>query len=127
MTTTIIIFIGLNCEMDDIDHMQTTVASYSHSSSSKCHHFYFNRLWNSLPSIDITLSLPLIKMQLDQYFHHHFINNFNPPKSCSFHYLCTSVYKLFSFNPLSPFQFIPFTGCLISCLIIRQNLKDSQQ
>ena len=65
--------------------------THSQSSSSKCHHFYFNRLprlWNSLPSIDITLSLPLIKTQLNNYFYHHFINNFNPEKSCSFHYLC---------------------------------------
>ena len=53
--------------------------------------FYFYRiprLWNSLPTIDINLSLYTIKHKLRQYFWDHFISYFDPNDVCSFHYLC---------------------------------------
>ena len=53
--------------------------------------FYFNRiprLWNSLPPLDISLSLLVIKSILCNHFWHHFISNFNADNTCSYHYLC---------------------------------------
>ena len=53
--------------------------------------FYFNRisrLWNSLPPLDINLSLPVIKSILRDHFWNHFISHFNPHNICSYHYLC---------------------------------------
>ena len=46
------------------------------------------RLWNSLPSLDLSLSLHSIKTLLKKYLWYHFINNFNPLDPCTFHYLC---------------------------------------
>ena len=40
------------------------------TSSNSCRHFYFNRiarLWNALPTIDIPLSLPTIKIGLKHF------------------------------------------------------------
>ena len=56
-----------------------------------CNHSYFYRLprlWNSLPSIDLSLSFYSIKRTLKQFFWDHFVNNFNSSNYCSFHYLC---------------------------------------
>ena len=53
--------------------------------------FYFNRiprLWNSLPFLDITLSLSVIKSKLRAYFWDHFMLNFNSNNLCTYHYLC---------------------------------------
>ena len=61
------------------------------SRTNSATHFYFNRLphlWNSLPLIDITLSLSAIKKQLQQIFWNHFLFHFNSSNPCSFHYLC---------------------------------------
>ena len=45
------------------------------------------RLWNSLPIIDLSQSLEIIKLQLKKFLWNHFLLNFdNTP--CSFHYLC---------------------------------------
>ena len=61
----------------------------SHSNNSK--HFYFNRLphlWNSLPPIDLDLTIETIKRQLTRFFWSHFVHHFNPSNVCTFHYLC---------------------------------------
>ena len=50
---------------------------HSLSRTNSASHFYFNRLprlWNSLPPIDITLSLSAIKKQLRQIFWNHFFS-----------------------------------------------------
>ena len=45
------------------------------------------RLWNSLPIIDLSQSLEIIKLQLKKFLWNHFLLNFdNTP--CSFHYSC---------------------------------------
>ena len=52
---------------------------------------YFNRfprLWNSLPFIDIELSIFTLKDKLKTFFWQHFIINFNPNNPCTFHFLC---------------------------------------
>ena len=47
--------------------------------------FYFNRiprLWNSLPTIDLSLTLPAIKTILRDHFWNHFLSNFHPDRTC---------------------------------------------
>ena len=48
------------------------------------------RLWNSLPVIDLSCSLAVIKHKLKAYFWDHFIVNFESNISCTYnyHYLC---------------------------------------
>ena len=61
----------------------------SHSIISK--HFYFHwlpHLWNSLPPIDLDLSIETIKGQLIRFFWSHFQHHFDPSNVCTFHYLC---------------------------------------
>ena len=61
---------------------------YNAALTNKEGHFYFNRiscLWNSLPIINLNLSISTIKSQLKQYLWKHFLNPTNP---CSLHYLC---------------------------------------
>ena len=63
-------------------------ASPSHLSH---HHFFFNRLprlWNCLPPLDLNSSIATLKNQLKSIFWSHFISNFNPDNSCTFHLLC---------------------------------------
>ena len=64
---------------------------HSLSKNNSISNSYFNRiprLWNSLPPLDITLSLPAIKSTIRDLFWNHFISNFNPDNVCSYHYLC---------------------------------------
>ena len=80
-----------------------TFSSASTRSSSKCklvhtlsrinrdRHFYFNRLprlWNSLPSIDLSQSVRTIKHKLKLFFWKHFVLHFNPDIPCTFHFVC---------------------------------------
>ena len=61
------------------------------SSTSTQRFFYFNRfprLWNTLPSIDLSKSFHSIKSQVSRYFWSHFIDHFDPQNPCSFHFLC---------------------------------------
>ena len=61
------------------------------SSSNLSHNFYFcrlPRLWNSLPSIDISLSVNVIKQKLQRFLWNHFLGNFEDDNSCTLHYLC---------------------------------------
>ena len=46
------------------------------------------RLWNSIPIIDVSHSLPTIKYKLKNYFWNHFIKNFDSNNFCTFYYLC---------------------------------------
>ena len=49
------------------------------SSSTLSHSFYFCRfptLWNSLPSIDISLSTNIIEQKLQTFLWTHFLDNF---------------------------------------------------
>ena len=63
-------------------------------SLSKTHaagHFYFNRLprlWNSLPPVNMDLSLHSIKKYLWQLFWTKFKHTFQSDKPCSFHFVC---------------------------------------
>ena len=71
----------------------TTYLKLNHSSSktSSAAHFYFNRLprlWNSLPPINLELSLQSIKRHLLQFFWNHFKTNFQSTNPCTFHFLC---------------------------------------
>ena len=46
------------------------------------------RLWNSIPIVDLSHSLPTIKYKLKNYFWNHFIKNFDSNNFCTFYYLC---------------------------------------
>ena len=57
-------------------------------------HFFFNRLprlWNSLPLLDISLSIPAIRTKLREHFWNHFIVHFDSNNVCTYHYLCPCV------------------------------------
>ena len=57
-------------------------------------HFFFNRLprlWNSLPLLDISLSIPSIRTKLREHFCNHFIAHFDSNNVCTYHYLCPCV------------------------------------
>ena len=54
-------------------------------------HFYFRRiprLWNSLPLLDTSLSVPTIRAKLRQYFWNYFLTHFDPNNICTYHYVC---------------------------------------
>ena len=60
-------------------------------SSSHAHHFYFNRiirLWNSLPYIDLSLTINTIKKSLYDHFWNHFAQHFDSDNVHTFHYSC---------------------------------------
>ena len=64
---------------------------HSLSKLNKTRHFYFNRfprLWNSLPIIDINLSMSTISSHLKVFFWFHFLSNFNTELPCSYHFIC---------------------------------------
>ena len=57
----------------------------------QAHHFYFNRivrLWNSLPCIDLSLTINTIKSNLYSFFWKHFVTHFNSDNVHTLHYLC---------------------------------------
>ena len=61
------------------------------SRSNSISHFYFNRLprlWNSLPAIDLELSIPAIKKKVQLFLWDHFICSFESNNPCSFHFKC---------------------------------------
>ena len=56
------------------------------SSTTLTHNFYFfrlPRLWNSLPTIDISLSINTIKHKLQSFLWNYFINNFEDNNLCT--------------------------------------------
>ena len=65
--------------------------SYLSTTTSSYHKSYFNRiirLWNSMPIIDLTLSLSTIKILLTSYLWTNFSANFISDYTCTFHMLC---------------------------------------
>ena len=74
--------------------------------------FYFTRivrLWNYLPSIDLSLSIHLTKNHLTKYFWKKFNDDFNSDNICSFHvlcpcYRCSSQPIITNFHPLSSYS-----------------------
>ena len=69
----------------------TRKLTYKHVRTNMTRHFYFNRivrLWNSLPQIDLSLSLETLKKKLYNHFWAHFIANFDSSNICSFHIVC---------------------------------------
>jgi hypothetical protein len=59
--------------------------------TSTTRHSYFNQvvnLWNSLPTIDIYLTLSLIKQKLHDLFWDNFLTTFDPDNPCTYHYYC---------------------------------------
>ena len=61
------------------------------SKTSFSRHFYFNRvvrLWNSLPRIDLSLSVISIKNIIIEEFWSHFYTHFISDLPCTYHFLC---------------------------------------
>ena len=57
----------------------------------KSHHPFldhFPRLWNALPQLDLSLSLPTIKKLIKEEFWRKFVATFDSDKPCTFHYAC---------------------------------------
>ena len=84
-----------------LKHISFVTSSTRSSSSSKLkwlspqsnltHHSYFCRivrLWNILPTIDLSSSFQSIKLFLRKVFWSHFLTHFDPSVPCSFHILC---------------------------------------
>jgi len=76
-----------------VSNTRSSASKLQHHLSPACKssHFYFRRLprlWNSLPTIDTTQSLFVIKHQLFNFMYNHFIQHFDAGSPCTFHYLC---------------------------------------
>ena len=64
---------------------------YRFHSYNSSRHYYFSRivrLWNILPPIDLSLSLPTIKTQLYKIFWHKFSSSFVSDSPCTYHFSC---------------------------------------
>ena len=64
---------------------------HTKSPTNSSRRFYFNRLprlWNSLPPIDLDISLSTIKSTLIDYLWTHFNIHFNSEKPCTYHFQC---------------------------------------
>ena len=64
---------------------------HKHSRLNTKRHFYFIRIpkiCNSLPPINLSHSTSTIKSKLSEHMWSHFLINFNPDISCSFHFIC---------------------------------------
>ena len=83
------------------DHVSFSTANTRSSSNNKLNHvytsnnytrnFYFNRisrLWNKLPSIDLSQPLSVIKVNIYKYLHQHFILHFLANNPCTYHFCC---------------------------------------
>ena len=100
-------------------HISFVTSSTRSSSSSKLkwlspqsnltHHSYrcrIVRLWNILPTIDLSSSFQSIKLFLRKVFWSHFLTHFDPSVPCSFHILCP--FSKYSLAPTtSHYSFIP--------------------
>ena len=86
--------------------------SYLSTTSSSYHKSYFNRiirLWNSMPVIDLTLSLSTIKTLLTNYLWTNFSANFISDYTCTFHmlcpcYRCSKLPIISNYQPLTNFR-----------------------
>lgn len=75
------------------DTRSSTLGTLKHIRSrlNKARHFYFSRLpriWNRLPTLDLTLSITTIHHQLREVFWAHFTAHFQSDKICSYHISC---------------------------------------
>ena len=69
----------------------TNKLCYTFSPNNTSRHFYFTRLpttWNSLPVINLNLSIANIKSQIKAALWNHFLCNFDSENPCSFHFSC---------------------------------------
>ena len=69
----------------------STKMIHHRSSSNIFHNSYFCRLprpWNSLPPIDLSLPITIIKYRLLQFLWNHFTENFIDNLPCTFHFYC---------------------------------------
>ena len=74
---------------------------HMHHSSNTNRHFFFHRiprLWNSIPVIDLTLSVITIKIKLADLFWSNFVQNFDVNDHCTLHFLCPCS-KCYSLPP----------------------------
>ena len=86
--------------------------SYLSTTTSSYHKSYFNRiirLWNSVPIIDLTLSLSTIKTLLTNYLWTNFSANFISDYTCTFHllcpcYRCSKLPIIFNYQLLTNFR-----------------------
>ena len=65
--------------------------SHARVCNNKSRNFYFNRfprLWNSLPIIDVSQSIPTIRKKLYNHFWNRFLDKFDHNYTCTYHYLC---------------------------------------
>ena len=56
--------------------------------TSNSYFYRIPKLWNTLPEIDLTLSLNQIKMKLNNFLWNHFMQNFDPSNNCTLHFVC---------------------------------------
>ena len=65
---------------------------HSYGANNISRHSYFNRiprLWNTLPVVNLNLSIDTIKKRLRRTFlFDYFVTNFDPTNSSTFHFLC---------------------------------------
>ena len=91
-------FVSFSSSSTRAGHSLKLIHQSSHTHLSN--HSYFKRiirLWNTLPPIDLGLSLSTIKTHLKKFMWSHFLDNFNPDIPCTFHFLCpcTKCTKLY--------------------------------
>ena len=80
------------------DHVSANTRSSSnnklnhvYTSNNYTRNFYFNRisrLWNKLPSIDLSQPLSVIKVNIYKYLHQHFTLHFSADNPCTYHFCC---------------------------------------
>jgi hypothetical protein len=61
------------------------------SESNHSYHSYLHRiirLWNAVPTIDLTLSVITIRKHLLDFFWQHFTDNFDSNNPCTLHFMC---------------------------------------
>ncbi len=80
-------------EVTDSNTRSSDKLSLNHIRSNKAltRNYYFSRiprLWNKLPSIDLSQSLPSIKTEIYDFFWSHFVDNFISSNLCTYHFLC---------------------------------------
>ena len=87
----------------------------THTNSNCFRNFYFNRLpriWNKLPSIDLSLSLPTYYQNyyLQLSICQHFMEYFSSCNPCTFHFCCrcSNCYNTGSFSNFSTLYLIYF-------------------
>ena len=61
-----------------------------HTNNYNRHSFFHRlpRLWNSIPIIDLHLSISTTIIKLKEYFWNHFVSNFDNEEPCTLHLLC---------------------------------------